>query len=150
MRIAHERLRTRLEALVHSELASALQEPIITLRNGRYVVPVRAEARGRVKGIVHDQSGSGQTLFVEPMIAVELANAWREAQLAAEAEEERVLDELSAQVAPTPTPCEADLDALARFDLWMCRARLAEELDAIRPTLPRSSASPCCRRAILA
>jgi DNA mismatch repair protein MutS2 len=133
VRIAHERLRSRLDALVRSDLAGALQEPIITLRNGRYVLPVRADSRSRVKGIVHDQSGSGQTLFVEPLIAVELANAWREAELAAKAEEERVLDELSAHVAANGAALAADLDSLARFDLWMCRARLAEELDAVRP-----------------
>lgn len=137
VRIAHERLRSRLEALIHSELASALQEPLITLRNGRYVVPVRADARSRVKGIVHDQSGSGQTLFVEPLIAVELSNSWREAQLAASAEEERVLDELSAHVAASAEALSANLEALARFDLWMCKARLAEELDAVRPALAR-------------
>ena len=135
VRVAHERLRNRLEALVHSDVASALQEPIITLRNGRYVVPVKAEARSRVKGIVHDQSGSGATIFVEPLIAVEMSNAWREAELAAQAEEERVLDELSAHVASSAEALEANLQALARFDLWMCRARLAEELDAVRPTL---------------
>lgn len=135
VRVAHERLRSRLDALIHSEVASALQEPLITLRNGRYVVPVRSEARSRVKGIVHDQSGSGQTIFVEPLIAVEMSNAWREAELAAQAEEERVLDELSAHVAADAVALEADLDALARFDLWMCRARLAEELDAVRPKL---------------
>jgi DNA mismatch repair protein MutS2 len=134
VRIAHERLRSRLDSLVRSDLAGALQEPIITLRNGRYVLPVRADSRSRVKGIVHDQSGSGQTLFVEPLIAVELANAWREAELAAKAEEERVLDELSAHVAANGEALAADLDSLARFDLWMCRARLAEELDAVRPT----------------
>ena len=133
VRMAHERLRSRLETLIHSELASALQEPIVTLRSGRYVVPVRAEARSRVKGIVHDQSGSGQTLFVEPLIAVELANAWREAQLAAQAEEERVLDELSGHVAVHAEALSSDLEALARFDLWMCKARLAEELDGLRP-----------------
>lgn len=135
VRIAYERLRSRLESLVHSDLAGALQEPIITLRNGRYVVPVRADARGRVKGIVHDQSGSGQTLFIEPLVAVELANAWREAQLAVQAEEERVLDELSAQVASQAEPLGATLDALARFDHWLSRARLAEEMDAIRPEM---------------
>ena len=76
VRITYERLRTRLEELVHSStVGPALQEPIVTLRNGRYVVPVRAEARSRVRGIVHDQSGSGQTLFVEPLVAVELGNA---------------------------------------------------------------------------
>ena len=64
MRIAYDRLRRRLDSLVSSELGSALQEPIVTLRNGRYVVPIRAEARSRVKGIVHDASGSGATVFV--------------------------------------------------------------------------------------
>jgi DNA mismatch repair protein MutS2 len=135
VRVAHDRLRARLDALVHSDLSSALQEPLVTLRNGRYVVPVKSEARSRVKGIVHDQSGSGQTLFVEPMVGVELANAWREAQLAARAEEERVLDELSALVASDSDGLQGTLDALAQFDLWMCRARLAEELDAVRPTM---------------
>ena len=105
------------------------------MRNGRYVVPVRADAKGRVRGIVHDQSGSGQTLFVEPLVAVELSNAWREAQLAVQAEEERVLDELSAHVGANAEALTADLDALARFDLWLCRARLADEMDAVRPTL---------------
>ena len=68
----------------------------MTLRNGRYVVPVKAEARARVKGIVHDASGSGQTLFIEPLVAVELGNAWREAQVAEAEEVARILDELSA------------------------------------------------------
>jgi DNA mismatch repair protein MutS2 len=71
------------------------------------------------------------------MIAVEMSNAWREAELAAQAEEERVLDELSAHVAADAAALAADLDALARFDLWMCRARLAEELDAVRPAMSR-------------
>lgn len=137
VRLAYERLRSRLETLVHSELGNALQEPIITLRNGRYVVPVRADARSRVKGIVHDQSGSGQTLFVEPLVAMELGNAWREAQLRAQAEEERVLDELSAMVASSAQDLGDTLGALARFDLWMAKARLAEELDAVRPATGR-------------
>src|SRR5205823_14801981 len=86
VRVAYDRLRRRLDSLVGSELGSALQEPIVTLRNGRYVVPIKAEARSRVKGIVHDASGSGQTLFVEPLVVVELGNAWREAQVAEQAE----------------------------------------------------------------
>ncbi|MDQ3937145.1 MAG: endonuclease MutS2, partial [Chloroflexota bacterium] len=115
-----------------SELAGALQEPIITLRNGRYVVPVRAEARGRVKGIVHDQSGSGQTLFVEPLVVFELGNAWREAQLRVQAEEERLLDELSALVGAQADALSETVAALATFDLWIARARLAAELDGVR------------------
>ncbi|MBA2571321.1 MAG: endonuclease MutS2, partial [Chloroflexi bacterium] len=133
VRVAYERLRNRLETLVHgSDLSAALQEPLVTLRNGRYVVPVRAEARARVKGIVHDQSGSGQTLFVEPLVVVELGNAWREAQLSAQAEEERILDELSGMVGAQAAPLRETLEALARFDLWACKARLAAELDGTR------------------
>ncbi len=100
---------------------------------GATSIPLRAEARGRVKGIVHDQSGSGQTLFVEPLVVVELSNAWREAQLAVQDEEERVLDELSAHVGAQADALAGDLEALARFDLWLCRARFADELDAVRP-----------------
>jgi DNA mismatch repair protein MutS2 len=132
-RLAYERLRSRLEQLVHSsEMGAALQDPIVTLRNGRYVVPVRAEARGRVKGIVHDASGSGQTLFVEPLVAVELGNAWREAQVAEQQEVERILDELSALVAGQAGPLGELLAALSRFDFWSAKARLAEEMDATR------------------
>ncbi len=134
VRVAYERLRTRLETIVHSsDLGAALQEPIVTLRNGRYVVPVRADARGRVKGIVHDQSGSGQTLFIEPLVVVELGNTWREAQLTAQAEEERILDELSGLVAAQAEALDDTLAALATFDFWIARARLAGEMDAVRP-----------------
>ena len=133
VRVTYERLRTRLEHLINgSELSSALQEPIVTLRNGRYVIPVRAEAKSRVRGIVHDQSGSGQTLFIEPLAIVELGNAWREAQLAVEAEEARILDELSALVGTAAEALREDLAALADLDLWSAKARLAAELDGVR------------------
>jgi DNA mismatch repair protein MutS2 len=132
VRIAFDRLRRRLDTLVASELGNALQEPIVTLRNGRFVVPVKAEARGRVKGIVHDASGSGQTLFVEPLVVVELGNAWREAQVAEREEVERILDELSALVAANGPALRDTLEALARFDFWAAKALLASELDAMR------------------
>ena len=132
VRVAFDRLRRRLDSLVASELGSALQEPIITLRNGRYVVPVRADAKGRVKGIVHDASGSGQTLFIEPLVVVELGNAWREAQVAAQEEVERILDELSALVGANAGPLRETLGALARFDFWAAKAQLAGEMGASR------------------
>jgi DNA mismatch repair protein MutS2 len=132
VRVAYDRLRRRLDSLVGAELGNALQEPIVTLRNGRYVVPVKAEARGRVKGIVHDASGSGQTLFIEPLVAVELGNAWREAQVAEAEEVARILDELSAFVAANATALRETLDALARFDLWAAKASLAADMDATR------------------
>src|SRR5207344_2320913 len=130
VRVAYDRLRRRLDALVGAELGNALQEPIVTLRNGRYVVPVKAEARGRVKGIVHDASGSGQTLFIEPLVAVELGNAWREAIAAEQEEVARILDELSAFVAVNGQALQDSLDALASFDLWSAKAALATDMDA--------------------
>ena len=133
VRVAYDRLRRRLEALVQAETATgALQESLVTMRNGRYVIPVKAEARSRVKGIVHDASGSGQTLFVEPLVAVELGNAWREAQAAEREEVERILDELSALVAANAVQLRESLAALARFDLWAAKARLAAEMDGVR------------------
>jgi len=132
VRVAYDRLRRRLDALVGAELGNALQEPIITLRNGRYVVPVKAEARSRVKGIVHDASGSGQTLFIEPLVAVELGNAWREAQVAEAEEVARILDELSALIAANAGALRETLGALARFDLWMAKAALAAEMGGSR------------------
>ncbi len=132
VRVAYERLRRRLDSLVGSELGNALQEPIITLRNGRYVVPVKSEARSKVKGIVHDASGSGQTLFIEPLVAVELGNAWREAQVAEAEEIARILDELSAFVAANADALRETLEALARFDLWAAKASLAAEMRASR------------------
>ena len=132
VRIAFDRLRRRLDTLVSSELGSSLQEPLVTLRNGRYVVPVRADAKAKVKGIVHDASGSGQTLFIEPLVVVELGNAWREAQLAEQEEIARILDELSALIAAHAGPLHATLEALARFDFWAAKAQLAADMDATR------------------
>jgi DNA mismatch repair protein MutS2 len=132
VRVAYDRLRRRLDALVGAELGNALQEPIVTLRNGRYVVPVKSEARSRVKGIVHDASGSGQTLFVEPLVAVELGNVWREAQVAEREEIARILDELSALIAANAAALRETLEALARFDLWAAKATLASEMDGTR------------------
>jgi DNA mismatch repair protein MutS2 len=133
VRVAYDRLRRRLDALVGSELGNALQEPIITLRNGRYVVPVKSEARSRVKGIVHDASGSGQTLFIEPLVAVELGNAWREAQVAEAEEIARILDELSALVAANADALRETIAALAQFDFWAAKASLGAEMRASRP-----------------
>jgi DNA mismatch repair protein MutS2 len=139
VRVAFDRLRRRLDSLVASELGNALQEPIVTLRNGRYVVPVRADAKGRVKGIVHDASGSGQTLFIEPLVVVELGNAWREAQVAEREEVERILDELSALVGANAGPLRETLDALSRFDLWAAKAQLAGEMGASRAETAKRS-----------
>src|SRR3990170_1332197 len=97
LRIAHDRLMSRLQRYL-KDSASKLQEPIITQRDGRYVIPLRAEFKGQIKAIVHDQSSSGATLFVEPLPVVELNNEVRELELAERDEERRILAELTALV----------------------------------------------------
>jgi DNA mismatch repair protein MutS2 len=134
LRTAQERVRERLNSMLRSaELAAVIGEAIVTVRAGRYVIPIRAEAKGRLKGIVHDQSASGATLFVEPLTVVELNNTWTQATLDAEREEERILDELSREVEARADSLLESLQALARADLWMARARLGSQLDAVRP-----------------
>jgi DNA mismatch repair protein MutS2 len=141
LRTAQARVRERLNAMLRSaELAGVIGEAIVTVRAGRYVIPIRAEAKGRVKGIVHDQSASGATLFVEPLSVVELNNTWTQATLDAEREEERVLDELSREVEARAERLLASLQALARADLWMARARLGTQLDAVRPQVTDDAA----------
>ena len=136
LRTAQDRVRERLNAMLRSsQLAGVIGEPIVTVRAGRYVIPIRAEAKGRLKGIVHDQSASGATLFVEPLSVVELNNTWTEATLAEQREEERILDALSRAVEERAPTLRASLDALARADLWIARARLAEAMDAVRPAI---------------
>ena len=134
LRTAQDRVRERLNAMLRaSDMASVIGEAIVTVRAGRYVIPIRAEAKGRVKGIVHDQSASGATLFVEPLSVVELNNTWTQATLDEAREVERILDELSREVEARSESLSASLDALARADLWMARARLGSQMDAVRP-----------------
>ena len=136
MRTAQDRVRERLNAMLRSsQMAGVIGEAIVTMRAGRYVIPIRAEAKGRVKGIVHDQSASGATLFIEPLTVVDLNNAWTEAALAEEREEERILEELSRAVEARADSLLDSLIALSRADVWIARARLASREDAVRPTL---------------
>jgi DNA mismatch repair protein MutS2 len=136
LRAAQARLQQRLDALLRSpELARFLQEPIVTQRGGRYVVPVKAEHRGAVKGVVHDQSASGATVFVEPLEILEANNALREAELAERREVEKVLEALSRQVERAGEDLAAMLDALAALDLILAKASLADALDCARPAL---------------
>ncbi len=134
LRTAQERVRERLSSMLRSaEFAGVIGEPIVTMRAGRYVIPVRADAKGKLKGIVHDQSASGATLFVEPLTVVELNNTWTQATLDAQREEERILDELSRAVEARAESFSGSLDALARADLWMARARLGHQQDGVHP-----------------
>jgi DNA mismatch repair protein MutS2 len=141
LRTAQDRVRERLNTMLRSSnLAGLIGEAIVTVRAGRYVIPIRAEAKGRVKGIVHDQSASGATLFIEPLGVVELNNTWTQATLDAAREEERILEELTRDVEARADSLLDSLAALARADLWMARARLAQQMDAVRPTVAEDAA----------
>ncbi|MGB9871504.1 MAG: endonuclease MutS2 [Anaerolineae bacterium] len=136
LRAAHDRLITRLQRIISSpETAPFLQEPIITMREGRYVIPLKADFKGRIRGIVHDRSASGATLFIEPLSVVELGNTWRELQAAEEQEIQRILADLSARVAARGAEVLETVDALADLDLAFAKARYADELDAVEPTM---------------
>ncbi len=136
LKVSHDRLMSKLERLINdSHTAPMLQESIITQRNGRYVVPLRAEFKSRLKSIVHDQSSSGATLFVEPIAVVELNNRWHELQLEERDEIRRILAELSAQVGSEAESIRAIVVALAEFDLALMCAKYAEDLKASEPIL---------------
>lgn len=141
-RIRHEiataqgRLMDRLQSMVSSsDLRPALQEAIITMRNGRYVIPVRAEARGKVPGIVHDQSASGQTVFVEPLALTEMNNRVKELHLAEQREVERILQELSGQVARLAPELRRTVEMLCDVDVALAKAHYAAALRASSPRL---------------
>ena len=130
-RAAHQRLVDSLERTVRRmQRHNILQEPIITQRNGRMVLLVKSEMKHRLPGIVHDDSDSGATLFVEPMAAIGLGNRWRELRLAEEREEERVLRSLSAKVEARSEELLLGLELLARLDLAMAKARYALSINA--------------------
>ena len=134
-----EAIRRRLEEMIRSpQWAAALQEPLVTQRRGRFVLPVKAEARAQVPGVVHDQSASGATLFVEPMAVVELGNRLRETEAEEQEEVERILGELTRQVAAAGDELAATLEELAALDVVVARGRLALAMRAERPaTLDR-------------
>src|SRR5687767_1665332 len=139
IKIAHDRLMSRLQKYL-TESANKLQEPIITQRDGRYVIPLRAEFKGQIKAVVHDQSSSGATLFVEPLPVVELNNKVRELQLQERDEERRILYELSAQIGEHREELTYGVENLAMLDLIFAKAKYAEELKASEPVLHKIEA----------
>jgi len=134
MRVAHDRLLDRLNRIAADPNHSLfLQEALITQRSGRYVIPIKAEFKGRIRGIVHDTSASGATLFIEPLVAVEMGNQWRQLQLEEEKEVERILAGLSGLVAGLADELAWTVEALARLDLAFAKARYAIAVDATEP-----------------
>jgi DNA mismatch repair protein MutS2 len=136
LRVAQDRLMSRLQKYVtDSKTVSMLQEPIVTQRDGRYVIPLRSEFKGKIKAIIHDSSSSGATLFVEPLPVVEANNQLRELQLAERDEERRILAEVSKQVGDHATDLKYGVENLATLDLAFAKAKYAEELRASEPLL---------------
>ncbi len=134
IRSAQQRLQEKLQSLVN-EYRPALQEPIITMRSDRYVLPVRAEAKGQVRGIVHDQSASGATFFIEPLVVVEMNNRLRELHLAERQEIERILLALSAEVGREALALNLAVELLAEIDLHLAKARYSQLLAGNPPHL---------------
>ena len=134
MRSCNERVRERLNGMIHSPTTQKyLQEAIITMRADRYVLPVKQEYRGMVPGIVHDQSATGATIFVEPMAVVEIGNELKQLIASEKAEIDRILRALSAQVAPDAAAIADNLAILAQLDFAFAKASLAREMMACEP-----------------
>ena len=136
MRAAAARARESLQKLISSpSYAKVLQEPIITMRQDRYVVPVKAEHKGAVPGLVHDISASGATLFIEPMAAVKANNELRELSAKEKLEIERILAELSADCAEHRDDISSDFEILVRLDLIFAKAKLSYKLNCQSPSM---------------
>ena len=136
IRAASARVRDSLQKIISSpSYAKALQEPIITMRSDRFVVPVKAEHKGAIAGLVHDISASGATLFVEPMAAVKANNELRELAAKEKAEIERILAELSADCAEHADDIASDYNLLIQLDVIFAKAKLSYKLNCIEPEL---------------
>ncbi len=136
LKVAHGRLLQKLDRLVSDPRNAAyLQEAIITQRDGRYVIPLKSDFKGRIRGVVHDQSASGATVFVEPLATVELNNELRELQLAEQNEIRRILAELSAFIGEQAEPITFTVEALAKLDLAFAKAKYADSIRASEPIL---------------
>jgi DNA mismatch repair protein MutS2 len=136
IRTLQNRIKDRLDSMIRSgENQKYLQESIVTIRNNRYVIPVKQEYKVLFPGIVHDQSASGATLFIEPMAIVEMNNQLRQVEADEEEEVYRILNQLSMQVGAVSKEIEMDLDILACLDLTVAKARLSIDMDGTEPEL---------------
>lgn len=131
-----QRIKTYMQDFIRSGNNQAyLQEALVTERGGRYVVPVKIEHRAMVKGIVHDESASGATVFIEPMAVVEMNNRIRSLQIEEQREVERILRRLSAAAAVYSTEIAGSYDTLVKLDLLFAKANLAYNMEAFRPRM---------------
>lgn len=135
IRRSEQTIREQLDGLIRGKNAKYLSDSLITMRNDRYVIPVKQEYRGIFGGVVHDQSASGQTLFMEPKQIVELNNRLRQQQIAERTEIERILAELSAELVAPRKDILHNAYVLGRFDLMNAKARFAKNLKAVVPAI---------------
>ena len=136
MRIQSAKIKDGLQKIISSPAYSKyLREPIITIRQGRYVVPVKSEHKGDVPGLVHDVSATGSTYFVEPMSAVNANNALRELEIKEKKEIERILSELSSEAAAYAEAINLDVRLLIRLDVIFAKARLSYRMRAWAPIM---------------
>ena len=128
-----ERIHNQLAGMVNGSARSYLQDAVITMRNGRYCIPVKAEYKNQVPGMIHDQSSTGSTLFIEPMAVVKLNNDIRDLELKEQAEIEAILASLSELAAQNRESIQYDLETLTELDFIFARASLAMDQKATRP-----------------
>ncbi len=136
IRAANERMRDKLNQMIRSSsFAKNLQDSIITMRNDRYCIPVKAECRANVPGLVHDQSASGATLFIEPMFVVELGNELKQLHAAEQQEIARILQALSDMIAPNADAMTENIGILAQLDFAFAKGSLSREMRGVMPKL---------------
>ena len=136
LRGANERIKEKLNQMIRSSaFQKYLQDPIVTMRNDRYCLPVKAEYRGSVPGLVHDQSSTGATLFIEPMAAVEMGNELKTWAAKEKQEIERILAALSAEIAPYADQLRETVETLAELDYIFAKGMLSREMNAVSPKL---------------
>ncbi|MBS0943082.1 endonuclease MutS2 [Leuconostoc mesenteroides] len=134
--VGHENaIKNKMQEFTKGKTAQYLSDPIVTIRSDRYVLPVKAEYRSQFGGVVHDQSQTGLTLYIEPQAVVELSNKLSELRVKENAEEQRVLQELSAELEPHTNEIQQNVQILGHFDFVNAKARLAARLDAMQPTV---------------
>lgn len=133
MRQMNDRVHSTLNSMVNGSVRTYLQDPVITMRDGRYCLPVKAEYRSQVPGMIHDQSSTGSTLFIEPMAVVKLNNDYKELLLKEQQEIEKVLAALSDTAAGYMELITDDYHLLVNLDFIFARAMLAKDMKATRP-----------------
>ena len=136
IRTANDKIRERLNSYIHNpNTQKYLQDFIITVRNGRYVIPVKAECRGAVPGLIHDQSATGATLFIEPMAIVEINNDLKEMMGKEKQEIERILMSFTQQIAPECDSLRSNLTILSQLDFAFAKAQLSRSMRGVQPKL---------------